>query len=135
MDELKMISYALLGIVAVVGVTSLVLLFSGALSAQVVNFPGAAKVYVYGNMGSERIISPTDPSQTPMEYSLRKGNVIEEGATARYGNSVTASQATDPCYPDKKAGSPIYTDYTVVDAAGQAVPCERVRISEDIPRG
>lgn len=134
MDELKMISYALLGIVAVVGVTSLVLLFSGALSAQVVT-PGLPKVYVYGNMGSERIISPTDPAQVPMEYSLRKGNVMDVDATTRYGNEVTASQETSPCYPDKSATSPMYTDYTVIDANERVIPCERVRISEDVPRG
>lgn len=126
-----MISYALLGIVAVVGVTSLVLLFSGALSAQVVT-PGLPKVYVYGNMGSERIVSPADPSQVPMEYSLRKGNVDDQ---IRYVSEVSPSQATSPCYPDKAATSPMLTDYTVVDPNGRAVPCERVRISEDVPRG
>jgi hypothetical protein len=131
MDELKMISYALLGIVAVVGVTSLVLLFSGALSAQVVT-PGLPKVYVYGDMGSERIISPTDPSQVPMEYSLRKGNVDKE---VRYVSEVSPSQEMNPCYPDKKAQDPRYYDYTVVDSYGRAVPCEKVRISQDIPRG
>lgn len=131
MDELKMISYALLGIVAVVGVTSLVLLFSGALSAQVVT-PGLPKVYVYGDMGSERIISPTDPSQIPTEYGLRKGNIDKD---VRYVSEVSPSQETSPCYPDRAATSPVYTDYTVVDASGRAVPCERVRISQDVPRG
>jgi len=130
MDELKMVSYTLLGIVAVVGVTSLVLLFSGALSAQVVT-PGLPKVYVFGDMGSERIISPTDPSQVPMEYSLRKGNVDKQ---VRYVSEVSPSQETSPCYPDKSASNPMYYDYTVVDSYGRAVPCEIVRISEDIPR-
>ena len=131
MDELKMISYALLGIVAVVGVTSLVLLFSGAMSAQVVT-PGLPKVYVYGDMSNERIISPTDPSQVAMEYSMRKGNVDSQ---VRYVSEVSPSQETSPCYPDKAATSPMYTDYTVVDSQGRVVPCERVRISEDTPRG
>jgi len=128
MDDLKMISYALLGIVAVIGVTSLVLLFSGAMSAQVVNSPGMPKVYVHGQMYKERIVSPTDPSQTPMQYDYRKGNVND-------GTIRSASEETNPCYPNKIANNPMYYDYTVVDANGRPVPCEYVRISEQVPRG
>ncbi|MBD3361902.1 hypothetical protein GF358_03875 [Candidatus Woesearchaeota archaeon] len=128
MDELKMISYALLGLVAVVGVTSLVLLFSGAMSAQVVNNPGVPKVYVTGEMYKERIVSPTDPTQTAMQYDYRKGNV-------KNGMTRSASEETNPCYPNKIAVHPYYYDYTVVDANGRPVPCEYVRVSEFVPRG
>ncbi|MBN1645308.1 hypothetical protein JW851_04730 [Candidatus Woesearchaeota archaeon] len=132
MDDLKMISYALLGIVAVIGVASLVLLFSGAMSAQVVNSPGMPKLYVTGEMYKERITSPVDPSQIAVDYSLRKGNV---DATVRYESERTPSGETNPCYPNKKAVSPMYYDYTVTDSMGRPVPCEYVRVSEFVPRG
>lgn len=132
MDDLKMISYALLGIVAVIGVTSLVLLFSGAMSAQVVNSPGMPKLYVTGEMYKERIVSPVDTAQRDMEYSLRKGNVDKK---IRYVAEVTPSGETNPCYPNKKASDPYLYDYTAVDSIGRIVPCERVRISEFVARG
>lgn len=132
MDDLQIISYVLLGIVAVTGVTGLVLLFSGAFAAQVVNSPGMPKVYVSGEMYKERIISPTDPTQIAMEYSLRKGNIDN---TERYVSERTPSEETNPCYPNKIAVHPYYYDYTVIDSSGRPLPCEYVRISEDIPRG
>ncbi len=132
MDDLKMISYALLGIVAVIGVTSLVLLFSGAMSAQVVHSPGFPKLYVTGEMYKERIVSPVDTSQRGMEFSLRKGNI---DAPTRYEQERSPSGETNPCYPDKIASHPYYYDYKKVDAHGRMIPCERVRISEDVPRG
>jgi hypothetical protein len=131
MDDMKLISYVLLGMVAVIGVTSLVLLFSGALSAQVVT-PGLPKVYVTGDQHMQRLVSPTDPSQAPMQYSLRKGNIDK---TVRYVSEATPSLETNPCYPNKKAVSPLYYDYTTVDSIGRPVPCEYVRISEFVPRG
>jgi hypothetical protein len=131
MDDLKMISYALLGIVAVIGVTSLVLLFSGALTAQVVNSPGMPKVYVSGELYKERITSPVDTSQRDMTYSLRKGNV---DAPTRYEEERSPSGETNPCYPNKKSTNPMYYDYTITDSTGRPVPCEYVRISNFIPR-
>lgn len=131
MDDLKMISYALLGIVAVIGVTSLVLLFSGALTAQVVNSPGYPKLYVTGELYQERLTSPVDTSQRSEVYSLRKGNI---DAPTRYEEERTPSEETNPCAPNKKAGNPMYYDYTVVDSIGRQVPCEYVRISQFVAR-
>lgn len=132
MDDMKMISYALLGIVAVIGVTSLVLLFSGAMTAQVVNNPGMPKVYVSGEMYKERITSPVDTSQRDVDYSLRKGNIDN---TERYVSERTPSEEMNPCYPNKIATHPYYYDYTITDSLGRPVPCEFVRISEKLPRG